>query len=123
MKNNSHGFTILEVLIALVILSIALSALVVATHRAVRNTLSFESRFFARQVAKNEIYGPFVNRNVGMNGKLFYVSYKISQKTSSIIKITEFVFYKKTPVNQYDNRNDKHKNSIVSLTTFVKKNL
>lgn len=54
-KQRSSGFTLLEVLIALVVLAVALAAAVTATSRYVDNSAYLRNRSLAHWVAMNRI--------------------------------------------------------------------
>lgn len=51
MKNKSAGFTLIEVLIALAILSIALTAIIKATAQNIKDTIYLQDKMIANWVA------------------------------------------------------------------------
>jgi general secretion pathway protein I len=53
MKNNLQGFALIEVLIALAILSIALTAVIKATSQNIRDTLYLQNKMIAHWVGLN----------------------------------------------------------------------
>ena len=55
ISNRQYAFTLIEVLIALVILAIALTAIVKITADNVNNTITIKNYIIARQVAVNTI--------------------------------------------------------------------
>lgn len=55
MKNKSAGFTLIEVLVALAIISIALSAVIKTTSQNIRDTLYLHNKMIAHWVGLNVI--------------------------------------------------------------------
>ncbi len=53
--NKTNGFTLIEVMVALFVLTIALSALLLQTNRIVSNTSYLRDKAFAQWVASNEL--------------------------------------------------------------------
>jgi general secretion pathway protein I len=57
MKNKAAGFTLIEVLIALVIISIAMTAVIKATSQNIRDTLYLQNKMIAHWVGLNTVNG------------------------------------------------------------------
>lgn len=55
IKNKQVGFTLIEVLIALIILAIALTAIIKATQDSIRDTTRVQDRLIAHWVAMNVV--------------------------------------------------------------------
>lgn len=52
-ENNNHGFTLIEVLVALVVIAIALTAVLVATQSYIKNINYLRDKTLAQWVAMN----------------------------------------------------------------------
>lgn len=63
MKNLSKGFTLIEVMVALAIFAIAMSALMSAMNSSSRNLSSLQNRTMAQWLATNHLVGVLATRN------------------------------------------------------------
>jgi general secretion pathway protein I len=57
MKNKNAGFTLIEVLIALVIISVAMTAVIKTTTQNIRDTLYLQNKMIAHWVGMNTVNG------------------------------------------------------------------
>lgn len=55
MRNSSHGFTLIEVLVALIILAIALFAIFKTTQDSIKDTIAVRNRLGSQWVALNVV--------------------------------------------------------------------
>lgn len=89
MRAHDHGFTILEALVALVIIAVSLGAVVVTVGSVARNETRMQTKTFARWVAMNQLEKlqiehawPAIGTTVGTD-KMARQKWKWSQKTQA----------------------------------------
>jgi prepilin-type N-terminal cleavage/methylation domain-containing protein len=101
IKNKNNGFTLLEVLIALVILSIALIPLLISQARTSGDYLAVNNTFHETQLARNLLSNIFLTKNIFIMDKQEkipdakdYMYKKVISKTSFpgiyLVRITVF---------------------------------
>lgn len=64
MMKSSRGFTLIEVMIALAIFAVAMSALMSAMSANTRNLTNLQNRTLAHWLASNHLVGILVTRNI-----------------------------------------------------------
>lgn len=64
MMKRSKGFTLIEVMIALAIFAVAMSALMSAMNTSTRNLTSLQNRTLAHWLASNHLVGILTTRNI-----------------------------------------------------------
>jgi len=135
MKNNvnsSAGFTLIEVLIALMILAIALTAVILASQNSIRTTNHLSNKLAAHWVAMNVLsrmqiglLAPPTKENSShgesqMLGKTFEWTAGIEQETSIYYKRIFINVRKKESMNQLEhligfiNGGSKRNNEVLS---------
>ncbi|MBN2689952.1 MAG: type II secretion system protein [Gammaproteobacteria bacterium] len=111
MTDKSAGFTLIEVIVAMAILAIGLTAIVITINNGVKNSAKIKTRIIANQVAEEAIRDPYRPEKINMLNKSWYITYKQQNTNNNTIK--------KLTVSVTENPNKK---PIVNLTTFQNPN-
>jgi general secretion pathway protein I len=118
-KNRSGGFTLIEVIVALMIIAVALAAIIGAASAAVRNAAGLQERTFAHWVAMNKLTELQVMKQ-----------WPAPHKTDGSTLMAEHEWFWTMDVTETDDKTvrnveisvrakENDENSLVSLTGFI----
>lgn len=81
-RNSAKGFTLIEVMVALVIVATALPALVLLVMAQVEGAAHVREKTYAMWIAENEL-----TRLNLLNNKLYFPTYKLPEKDSGSVQM------------------------------------
>ena len=121
-KNRSQrGFTLIEIIIALVVISVALGAVIATTGNSVKHGAHIKEKTIALWVAQNTIADILIKKNwlstgiksqdVNMAGRQWFIKNNVIQTPDNNIRKMEVSIY----------TDNKSQNKIVSLIAYIVK--
>lgn len=117
---NVSGFTLVEILVALAILSISLSAVLYAINQNTNNLIYLKNKTFAHWVASNKISEFRVRPELIQNTRMLSGSYSLAERkwewTAQVLN-TEDKDLKKIIIDIYSAEDKNTK--LTSLTSFI----
>ena len=119
LTNKHQGFTLIEIIISLVVISVALGTIITTTANSIKHGAHIKEKTIALWVAQNAIAETSIENKwpssgvdsdeATMAGKRWYIQSKIVQTPDQNIRRMDVSVY----------ADKKNENKVVSLTTYI----